>query len=216
MECTVVFFIVIICRRCIFFIKSVVHLRTGYILCQAWACIPTPENQNAQTGRPLFAYQLRFVRTSTPTWSSDWSSDSLESPNPVLNTANEMWHYFLQKMHRGAISMAHSASKKLQLRTKGHNVKSWNPHWPNYGSTDVELFLTSHLSHSERMHPFSYQRADTYKTHFFAHYRWLQRVPTASTDSTSLSVGSFEHRIVPWRPSQCVFVCGLQAPPVCS
>ena len=66
MECTVVFFIVIICRRCIFFIKSVVHLRTGYILCQAWACIPTPENQNAQTGGPRFAYHLRLVRTSTP------------------------------------------------------------------------------------------------------------------------------------------------------
>ena len=33
-------------------IKIAFHLRTGFILCQSWARIPTPEDRNTQTGGP--------------------------------------------------------------------------------------------------------------------------------------------------------------------
>ena len=39
-------------------------VRPGII--QAGARVPTPEDQNAQTGGPRFGYHLRLVRTSTP------------------------------------------------------------------------------------------------------------------------------------------------------
>ena len=44
----------------------VVPGQPGYVLCQARARIPTPENKSAQTGGPRFGYHLRLVRTSTP------------------------------------------------------------------------------------------------------------------------------------------------------
>ena len=51
---------------CSLFSKIAFHpLRTGFILCQAWAHVPTPEDQNAKTGGPRFGYHLRLVRTST-------------------------------------------------------------------------------------------------------------------------------------------------------
>ena len=53
-------------RYSVLFIKIAFHLRTGFVLCQAWARVPTPEDQNAQTRGPRFNYHLRLVRTSTP------------------------------------------------------------------------------------------------------------------------------------------------------